>query len=243
MPVLSLDLAKKINEAIVALLSAHAPGTSREEEDAVSHEFAERLRRRDVREVVVLADLEPEPRWPSAWNPEDSNHQRVLVRVHTERARVEYAVAVFTGSLVHWESALADAEGRVLFREMDPDRHWSLKLEVAETVLREMGLTAIPPAAMGLRFGRWSLRTLLDPRLHTLQIVGEEVARLAEAIRRVKGVTSASDAYNRVLLLLRLGYDIGTLADALEGRTPSSLVELSGWLSEKDLPYAWTRAG
>ena len=242
MPLLDLDLARRITEGIVGLLSQHSPGAHPHPEDRPAREFAERLGRRDVREVLYLPDLQAEPRWPALWNPEDSNHDRVFVRVATERTRVEYAEAVFTGSLVHWESAVADPEGRVVFSGMDPDRHWALKLEVAETVVREMGLTLIPPAAMSLRFGRWTLSTLLDPRMHTLRIVGEEVGRLAEAIAQTKGVRSPAQAYTRVLDLVRLGYDIGALADALEGRTPASLAELSSWLSERDPPFAWTRA-
>lgn len=243
MPHLDLDLARHITEGIVGLLSRYSPDSPPAPEDRPAREFAERLRQRDVREVLWLPDLEPEPHWPALWNGNDSNHERVFVRVRTDRTAVEYAEAVFSGSLVHWEKASADLEGLVTFADMDPDRHWALKLEPAETVLREMGLTPIPPAAMRLRFGRWALRTLLDPRLHTLRIVGEEVGRLAEAIAKTKGIRSPAQAYTRVLGVLRMGYDIGTLADALEGRTPTSLVELSSWLSERDPPFAWTRAG
>lgn len=244
-PLLDLDLARHITEGIVGLLARHSPDVRPTSEmgveDRTGREFAERLRQRDVREVLYLRDLEAEPRWPALWNPNDSNHERVYVRVRTERTEVEYSVAVFSGSLVHWETALADLDGAVRHSEMSADRHWSLKLEVAETVLREMGLTTIPPAAMSLRFGQWSLRTLLDPRLHTMRVVGEEVARLAESIRKTKGIRSPGDAYKRVLLLLRMGYDIGTLADALDGRTPANLVELGTWLEERDPPFAWTR--
>ena len=74
------------------------------------------------------------------------------------------ACAVFTGSLVHWERAVAKADGTVDWSPMEPDRHWSMKLETPETLLREMGLTLIPPAAMALRFGHWTLSELLDPR-------------------------------------------------------------------------------
>lgn len=242
---LDLDLARHITEGIVGLLSRFAPDSRppASDDDRPAHEFADRLRRRDVREVLYLPDLEAEPRWPALWNENDSNHDRVFIRVTTEREAVEYAAAVFTGSLVHWEAARANLDGQVVFEGMSPDRHWSLKLETAETVVREMGLTPIPPAAMGLRFGPWSLHTLLDPRLHTLRIVGDEVARLADAIRKTKGVRSPAQAYTRVLDVLRLGYDIGALADALEGRTPDSLVELNGWLAERNPPFAWTRAG
>lgn len=248
-PVLRLDLelARDITEGIVGLLSRYAPDTRWappvEDADRPARDFAERLRRRDVREVLYLRDLEAEPRWPSFWNGDDSNHDRVFVRVATAREQVDYAEAVFTGSLVHWEAARADLEGRVAFQEMSPDRHWSLQLETAETVVREMGLTPIPPAAMGLRFGPWSLRTLLDPRLHTLRIVGEEVGRLTDAIRQMKGVHSPAQAHKHVISVLRLGYDIGALSDALDGRTPASLVELNGWLAERNPPFAWTRAG
>lgn len=242
---LDLDLARHINEGIVGLLSKFGPDIRPAQVDAdrPAPDFADTLRRRDVREVLYLRDLEAEPRWPALWNADDSNHDRVYVRVATERESIEYAEAVFTGSLVHWEHARADLEGRVAFGEMSPDRHWSLKLETAETVAREMGLTPIPPAAMDLRFGPWSLRTLLDPRQHTLRIVGEEVSRLAEAIRKTKGVRSPAQAYTRVLDVLRLGYDIGALSDALDGRTPASLVELNGWLVERSPPFAWTREG
>jgi len=242
---LDLDLARHITEGIVGLLSRFAPDVraGAPDEDPPASDFAERLRRRDVREVLYLRDLEAEPRWPALWNESDSNHDRVFVRVATERERVEYAAAVFTGSLVHWEAARSDLEGRVAFEDMSPDRHWSLELETAETVVREMGLTPIPPAAMGLRFGPWSLRTLLDPRLHTLRIVGDEVGRLAEAIRKMKGVHSPGQAHKLVYTVLRLGYDIGALSDALDGRTPASLVELNGWLVERSPPFAWTRAG
>ena len=54
----------------------------------------------------------------------------------------------------------ADAGGKVEWAEMEPDRHWSMKLETPETLLREMGLTLIPPAAMGLRFGRGFLNMM-----------------------------------------------------------------------------------
>lgn len=239
---LDLDLARRITEGIVGVLSRMSPDAEAPPDDPAAREFSERLRRRDIREVVYLRELAAEPRWPAAWNPDDWNHERVFLRVLTERSRVEYAVAVFTGSLVHWESATADPDGRVLYTAMDPDRHWSLKLEPAETVLREMGLTTIPPAAMDLRFGRWTLRALLDPRARTLRTAGEEVARIAASIRETRGVRSPAQAYYRVLDLLRLGYDLGTLADALEGRTPESLTELSAWLSERDPPFAWTRA-
>lgn len=244
-PLLDLDLARHITEGIVGLLTRYSPDARTElapADDGAGRDFAERLKARDVREVLYLRDLAAEPRWPAAWNAGDSNHERVLVRVRTDRNEVEYAVAVFNGSLVHWETAIADLDGSVRFVDMNPDRHWSLKLEVAETVLREMGLTTIPPAAMSLRFGQWSLRTLLDPRLHTLRVVGEEVARLADSIRKTKGIRSSGDAYKRVLLLLRMGYDIGTLANALDGRTPENLVELGTWLEERDPPFAWTRS-
>lgn len=243
MPHLALDLARNITEGIVGLLSRFSPDSHPSPEDRPASEFADRLRQRDVREILWLPELEAEPRWPSLWNANDSNHDRVFVRVRTDRTVVEYAEAVFNGSLVHWETASADVDGSVAFAEMNPDRHWSLKLEPAETVLREMGLTPIPPAAMSLRFGQWSLKTLLDPRLHTLRIAGEEVGRLAEAIAKTKGIRSPAQAYQRVLAVLRMGYDIGTLADALDGRTPASLVELSSWLSERDPPFAWTRTG
>ena len=242
---LNLDLARHITEGIVGLLSRFAPDSRPPpaDEDRPALDFADRLRRRDVREVLYLPELEAEPRWPALWSENDSNHERVFVRVATERETVEYAEAVFNGSLVHWGAARANLEGQVAFEEMSADRHWSLKLETAETVVREMGLTPIPPAAMGLRFGPWSLRTLLDPRLHTLRIVGDEVSRLADAIRKTKGVRSPSQAYKTVLDVLRLGYDIGALAEALDGRTPESLVELNGWLAERNPPFAWTRAG
>ena len=242
MPLLDLDLARHITEGIVGLLRRYAPEAHAAPEDRPARELADRLQRRDVREVLYLPDLEPEPRWPAVWNANDSNHERVFLRVLTERARVEYACAVVTGSLVHWERAIADPEGNVVYTELDPDRHWSLKLEPAEIAVRELGLTLIPPAAIGLRFGPLPLRTLLDPRKHTLRQVGEEVARLAESLRETKGIRSPAQAYQRVLDVLRLGYDLGTLSGALDGRTPSSLAELHTWLEEREQPFAWTRS-
>lgn len=244
MPLLDLDLARRITEGIVGLLRRYAPESAAQAatDDHPAGELADRLQRRDVREVLYLPDLEPEPRWPALWDANDANHERVFIRVLTERARVEYASAVVTGSLVHWERAIADPEGNVVYAAMDPDRHWSLKLEPAETVAREMGLTLIPPAAIGLRFGPLPLRTLLDPRAQTLRHVGEDVARLAESLRRTKGIRSPAQAYQRVLDVVRLGYDLGTLSGALDGRTPASLAELHTWLEEREQPFAWTRA-
>lgn len=242
MPLLDLDLARHITEGIVGLLRRYAPEAPAPSDDRPGRELADRLQRRDVREVLYLPEREAGG-WPTLWNADESNHERVFLRVATERTRVEYAAAVVTGSLVHWERAVADVpEGNVVYMELDPDRHWALKLEPAETVAREMGLTLIPPAAMGLRFGPWPLRTLLDPRKHTLRQVGEEVGRLAESLRQTKGIRSPAQAYQRVLDVLRLGYDLGTLSGALDGRTPGSLAELHTWLEEREQPFAWTRA-
>lgn len=242
MPLLDLELARRITEGIVGLLARWAPEAQPYPEDRPALEFAQKLRRRDPREILYLPELAIEPAWPPLPLVEDdSNHERVLIRVETGLARVEYACAVFTGSLVHWERAIAVADGSVEWVEMAPDRHWSMKLETPETLLREMGLTLIPPAAMSLAFGRWSLRALLDPREHNLAAAGREVARLSESILHAKGVHSPAKAYERVIHVLRLGYDLGSLADTLQGREPSSLVELHTWLADRPPPFAWTR--
>ena len=241
LPVLDLDLARRINEGIVGLLTRWAPDPQPWPEDRSAAEFAEKLRRRDTREILYLPDLEAEPRWPDLYSPDDSNQERVFVRVEKARAHVDYASAVFNGSLVHWELARAALDGAVAFTPLSPDRHWSLTLESAETLLREMGMTLVPPAALTVRWGRWSLGELLDPRAGNLYFAGQEVAHLAEAIRHAKGVRSPAQAYQRVLVTLRLGYDLATIAEALEGRSPSSLAELSTWLEERQPPFAWTR--
>lgn len=249
MPLLDLDVARGITEGIVLVLarlgldasapaaSTVAPATDRAE----AHEYAERLRRRDLREVLLLRDLEVEPRWPDLWNPRDSNHERVFIRVGADRDRVYYASAIFNGSLVHWEAATADTTGSVTWSQMDPDRHWTLNLQASEKPLREMGLTVIPPAALPLKFGRWTLAALLNPREHNLRAAADEVQRVAESIRNIKGIRSPAQAYERVLNLLRLGYDLSALAVELEGRTPESLAELTTWLTERNPPFAWTR--
>lgn len=163
------------------------------------------------------------------------------MRVGATSSHVDFASAVFNGSLVHWELARAGVDGSAAFMPLSPDRHWSLALEPAETLLREMGLTLVPPAALALSWGRWTLGELLDPRAGNLYFAGQEVARIAEAILHAKGVRSPTQAYQRVLVTLRLGYDLGTLAAAIEGRTPTSLAELSTWLEERQPPFAWTR--
>lgn len=242
MPVLDLDLARRITEGVVALLSRWAPDAQPWPDDpAPASEMVAKLRRRDLREILYLPDLQAEPRWPELYEQDDSNKERVFIRIATTRERVEYASAVFNGSLVHWESAIADLDGRVTFSAMDPDRHWGVDLVAAETLLREMGLTLIPPAALSLSLGRWTLLELLDPRIYNLYAAGQEVGRLADQIRETKGVRSAAQAYGRVLGLVRLGYDLGTLAATMEGRSPKSLQELSTWLAEKPPPFSWTR--
>lgn len=241
MPILDLDLARRITEGIVALLARWAPDAQPWPEDRSAAEFAEKLRRRDAREILFLPELQAEPRWPELYEPDDSNKDRVFVRVRTERERVEYGSAIFNGSLVHWETAVADVHGRVRFRAMDPDRHWSEDLQTPEAILREMGMTLIPPAALPLSFGKWKLVELLDPRVYNLYAAGQEIARLAEAIRAAKGVRSDAHAYQRVLDLVRLGYDPGTLHAAVDGRSPESLQQLSQWLADQPPPFAWTR--
>ena len=241
MPLLDLDLARHITEGIVGILAKLGSAAPDERERAEAAEYAERLRRRDLREVILLRELEAEPRWPDLWNASDSNHDRVFIRVGAERDKVYYASAIFNGSLVHWEAATADTSGAVVWSEMDPDRHWTLNLQASEKPLREMGLTLIPPAALPLRFGRWTLGTLLNPRAHNLRAAADEVQRLAGTIRNIKGIRSDAQAYERVLNLLRLGYDLTEVGTELEGRTPDSLSELTTSLTERSPPFAWTR--
>ena len=242
MPVLDLDLARRITEGVVALLSRWAPDAQPWPDDpAPASELVTKLRRRDLRGILYLPDLQAEPRWPELYEQDDSNKERAFIRIATTRTRVEYASAVLNGSLVHWESAFADVDGRVTFRAMDPDRHYGVDLAAAETLFREMGLTLIPPAALGLSLAHGTLLELLDPRIYNLYAAGQEVARLAEQIRQTKGVRSAAQAYGRVLALMRLGYDLDTLSATLEGRSPQSLQELSTWLAERPPPFSWTR--
>lgn len=245
MPLLDLELAKSISDKIAALLARWAPDADSEpgpERDGTAAEFAEKLRRRDLREIQYLGDLEASPRWPEGlWVPDEPNHERVLIRVETARDRVDWAVAVFNGSLVHWEHTTATVDGALTTRVMAPDTHWQLKLEPVEACMREMGLTLVPPAAMRLRFGQWRLSELLDPRGRALFDASRELEHLANSLLDAKGIRSPAQAYQRVLGLLRLGYDPGTLAAALEGRKPTSWVELSGWIEERNPPFAWTR--
>ena len=242
MPLLDPELAKRICEGIVRLLSRWAPDALPWHEDHGGHEFAETLRRRDLREILYLPELEASPRWPEAlYSQDDDNKERVFIRVATERTRVDWASAVFHQSLVHWEHASASIDGAVTFQPMDPDLHWQTKLDVPETLLREMGLTLIPPAALGLQFGKWRLSELLDPRDSALLEAGRELERMANSLLKTRGIRSPANAYQRVLQILRLGYDPGTLAAALEGRTPESLVELNSWMEERNPPFSWTR--
>ncbi len=241
LPFLDLELARRINEGIVGLLTRWAPDAQPWPEDHSASEFAEKLKRRDTREVLYLPELAAEPRWPEVFNPDDPNQERVFVRIESKRDHVDYASAVFDGSLVHWEHARAALDGSVAFSTLSPDRHWGLSLEPAETLLREMGMTLIPPAALAVTWGRWTLGELLDPRAGNLYFAGQEVGHLAEAILHTKGVRSPAQAYQRVLVTLRLGYDLGTLSAALDGRSPKSLAELSTWLEERQPPFAWTR--
>ncbi len=242
MPSLDLVLAKRIADGIVALLARWAPDVQPLPEDLAAAEFATKLRRRDVREILYLRELEAGPRWPEGlWNANDTNQERVFVRVATERTRVDWACAVFNGSLVHWEQATATVDGDVTFSLMSPDTHWGMKLEMPETVLREMGVTLIPPASMRLPFGKWPLRDLLDPRAHTVLEASRELEIMAASLLKTRGIRSRAHAYQRVLDILRLGYDPGTLAAALEGRTPTSLVELNSWMEERNPPFSWTR--
>src|SRR5574341_1687661 len=217
-PLLDLDLARRITEGIVGLLSRWAPDALPWPEDRSAAEFAERLRKRDPREVLYVAELEPGPVFPEAYSEDDSTQERVLIRVETLRHRVHYAEAVFHGSLVHWRHVTAHVTGGIESAPIDPDRHWAMKLEGPEALLREMGLTPIPPAAMALRFGPWRLSELLDPHSDQLYAAGQEVLRLSDAILHAKGVRSPAQAYQRVLALLRLGYDLGTLTATLDGR-------------------------
>ena len=242
-PLLDLELAKRIADKLALLLGRYAPEAGpRPEDPSAAGEFAKTLRRRDLREVIYLPELAAEPRWPEElYRAADANQERVLVRVSTTRDRMEWACAIFHGSLVYWEQVTADVEGKVAFSSMDPDAAWAAKLEEPEKVLREKGLTLIPPAAMRLAWGRWLLRDLLDPRRGTMSEVGQEVERMAASLLKTRGTQTPNRAYQRVLEILRLGYDPGTLAAALDGRIPESLVELNRWLEERNPPYAWTR--
>ena len=237
MPLLDLELARRITEGIAYLLSRWAPDAQPWPEDRSAPEFAEKLRRRDPREIIYLREA-IEPCWPHFRSDDDPNRERVFVRVAVKGERVEFASAVFTGSLVHWEAASADVYGELTWLAMDPDQHLAMRLEAAETLLREMGLTLIPPAAMSLTFGKWSLAVLLDPRMQNLREAGEDVGRLADLLQEVKG---AGGRYKQVLDLLRKGYDLGTLENALAGRSPVSMAEVTHWLSERPPPFAWTR--
>jgi hypothetical protein len=242
MPVLDFELARSINEAIVWLLKRYEPDAGPWPADGSAREFADALRRRDPREVLYLPDLAAAPRWPDEiFRDDDPNHERVFVRVGTTRDQVDYAAAVFNGSLVHWEHLRATIAGEVTFDPMDPDQHWSMKLEPAETLLREKGLTLIPPAVMRLRFGTWPLSGLLDPRADRLREAGAELERVADSLMQTKGIRSRAQAYQTVMKILRMGYDPATLAAALEGRQPASLVELFWWLEERGAPFQWTR--
>ena len=242
-PLLDPELAKRITDQIVLLLARWAPGAQETATDSSASEFAEKLRRRDTREVLYLPELAAGPRWPEAiYSQDDDNQQRVFIRVETGRERVDWASAVFNESLVHWEHASATLDGTMTFVPMDPDRHWQTKLEIPETLLREMGLTLVPPAALGFHFGKWRLRQLLDPRHSVLLEVGRELEGMANSLLKTKGIRSPAHAYQRVLDILRLGYDPGTLAAALEGRTPASLVELNSWMEERNPPFSWTRS-
>src|SRR5579859_4267719 len=173
-PLLDLELARRITEGIAYLLSRWAPDAQPWPEDRSAPEFAEKLRRRDPREIIYLREA-IEPCWPHFRSDDDPNRERVFVRVAVKGERVEFASAVFTGSLVHWEAASADVYGELTWLAMDPDQHLAMRLEAAETLLREMGLTLIPPAAMSLTFGKWSLAVLLDPRMQNLREAGEDV--------------------------------------------------------------------
>ncbi len=240
MPVLDPDLARRVAEGIAALLSRWAPDARPWPEDLSGREFAEKLRRHDLREVLYLPDLRSEPAWPQLWNPNDPNHERVFLRVRTERERVEFASAVFGGSLVHWEVAVVDAHGRPTYERMTPDRHWSLKLDPVETLVREMGLTLVPPAAMTLSFGRWTLLQLLDPRAEVAREAAAEVERIADSVAGSGGARGTGQTFARVLGLVRTGYDLASIARAIDGRTPTTIPEVQRWLSEEP-PFGWTR--
>ncbi|HVO29856.1 MAG TPA: hypothetical protein VMV18_03935, partial [bacterium] len=151
------------------------------------------------------------------------------------------AVAVFHGSLVHWEHLTATVDGTLSWRAIDPDSHWRMKLETAESVLREKGLTLIPPAAMKLHFGPRRLEVLLDPRQAEIFEAAREIESIAGSLLATHGIRSRPHAYQRLLDLLRFGHDPGTLVAVLENRRPATYAELVSWISERSAPFSWTR--
>ena len=242
MPLLDLDLARNINEAIVALLRRGGPDGRPFPEDHPGAEIARDLPRRESREILYLPDLAVEPAWPPVPPGAQENREQIFIRVATARERVTYAAAVFTGNLVHWRRVEARVpSGELTSVPLDPDSHWSLGLETAEKAFREKGLTAIPPAVLSLVWGRWTLADLLDPVGRNLSAAREEMNALATLLQSAKTARNPARAYDMVVNVLRLGYDLATLADAVKGREPSSYVELNGWLAERAPPFAWTR--
>src|SRR2546426_9401406 len=120
MPLLDLELARRITEGIVALLARYAPDARPWPEDRSAAEFAGKLRRRETREIVYLPDRLDG--WPTFFTEDDPprNLEQVFLRVGRAERTVRYACAVFTGSLVHWVAASADVHGTVSYAEMDP---------------------------------------------------------------------------------------------------------------------------
>src|SRR6476659_6049849 len=74
-PLLDLEPARRITGGIVGLLARWAPEAQPYPEDRPALEFAQKLRRREPREILYLPELAIEPAWPPLPLVEDdSNH-------------------------------------------------------------------------------------------------------------------------------------------------------------------------